>query len=54
VRRRAPLVLGLVAAAAALLPATAFAAVTMTDFKVEPASTQGGLFPWCEQGSSET
>ena len=44
-RRRAPLVLGLVAAAAALLPATAFAAVTLTDFKVEPASKQGGGHP---------
>jgi hypothetical protein len=43
VRRRAALALGLVAVAA--LPATASAAVTMTDFKVEPASTQGGGHP---------
>jgi hypothetical protein len=43
VRRRACLVLGLVAAAA--LPATASATVTLTDFKVEPASTQGGGHP---------
>jgi hypothetical protein len=43
VRRRAFLVLGLVALAA--LPATASAAVTMTDFKVEPASKQGGGHP---------
>ena len=39
-RRRACLVLGLAAVVA--LPATASAAVTLTDFKVEPASTQGG------------
>jgi hypothetical protein len=44
VRRRACLVLGLVAAAVAL-PATASADVTMTDFKVEPSSTQGGGHP---------
>jgi hypothetical protein len=41
--RRACLVLGLVAAAA--LPATASADVTMSDFKVEPSSTQGGGHP---------
>ena len=40
-----PLVLGLVAAAAVALPATASAAVTMTEFKVEPASTQAGGHP---------
>jgi len=34
-----------VAAAAAALPATASAAVTMTEFKVEPASTQAGGHP---------
>ena len=38
-----PLVLGLVAAAA--MPATAAAGVTMTDFKVEPSSKQGGGHP---------
>jgi len=43
VRRRACLVLGLAVAAA--LPAPASAAVTMTDFKVEPASKQGGGHP---------
>ena len=43
VRRRASLVLGLVALL--VLPATASAAVTMTDFKVEPASKQGGGHP---------
>ena len=42
-RRRACLVLGLAVAAA--LPAPASAAVTMTDFKVEPASKQGGGHP---------
>lgn len=42
-RRRLPLVLGLVAAAA--LPATASAGVTMTNFKVEPSSKQGGGHP---------
>ena len=42
VRRRACLVLGLAVAA---LPAPASAAVTMTDFKVEPASKQGGGHP---------
>jgi hypothetical protein len=44
VRRRACLVLGL-AGAAAVLPAPASADVTLTDFKVEPASTQGGGHP---------
>ena len=44
-RRRAPLVLGLVTAAAVLLPASASAAVTMTGFKVEPSSKQGGGHP---------
>jgi hypothetical protein len=43
VRRRASLVLGL--AAAAVLPAPASASVTLTDFKVEPASPQGGGHP---------
>jgi hypothetical protein len=43
VRRRACLVLGLAAAVA--LPAHASAAVTMTDFKVEPASKKGGGHP---------
>jgi hypothetical protein len=43
VRRRLPLVLGLVVAAT--LPATASAAVTMTNFKVEPASKQAGGHP---------
>jgi hypothetical protein len=43
VRRRACLVLAL--AAAAVLPASASAEVTMTDFKVEPASKQGGGHP---------
>ena len=42
-RRRAPLVLGLVAAL--VLPASASAGVTMTDFKVEPASKQAGGHP---------
>jgi hypothetical protein len=45
VRRRVPLVLGLIAATAAAVPATASAAVTMTNFKVEPASKQGGGHP---------
>lgn len=43
-RRRPLLVLALVAAAA-VLPATASADVTLTDFKVEPASPQGGGHP---------
>jgi hypothetical protein len=43
VRRRACLVLALATAAA--LPASASAAVTMTDFKVEPASKKGGGHP---------
>ena len=43
VRRRACLVLGL--AAVGVLPAAASADVTLTDFKVEPASTQGGGHP---------
>jgi hypothetical protein len=43
VRRRACLVLGL--AAAGFLAAPASANVTMTDFKVEPASKQGGGHP---------
>jgi len=43
VRRRAWLVLGL--AAGAVLPATASAGLTLTDFKVEPASKQGGGHP---------
>ena len=41
--RRACLVLGF--AAACVLPAPASAAVTMTDFRVEPASKQGGGHP---------
>jgi hypothetical protein len=44
VRRRARLVLALVAAAA-VIPATASADVTLSDFKVEPASPQGGGHP---------
>jgi hypothetical protein len=43
VRRRACLVLALASVAA--LPATASANVTMTDFKVEPASKKGGGHP---------
>jgi hypothetical protein len=43
VRRRGCLVLGLAAAAALAGPASAN--VTMTDFKVEPASKQGGGHP---------
>ncbi len=44
VRRRACLVLAL-ATTAAVVPATASADVTVTDFKVEPANTQGGGHP---------
>jgi hypothetical protein len=43
VRRRLALVLGLAALLA--LPASASATVTMTDFKVEPSSKQGGGHP---------
>jgi hypothetical protein len=44
VRRRACLVLG-AALAMAAMPAAASAGVTMTDFKVEPSSKQGGGHP---------
>jgi hypothetical protein len=43
VRRRAFLVVGLVAAAVLASPASAD--VTLTDFRVEPGSTQGGGHP---------